>query len=86
MKKVKSCLKPGGILLTKETLNVTADNSLYLYNPLLNYSAFYMTQNTYYSLFYKAGFILVNDLLLGVRKEDESGHGFISRGTLWKLR
>lgn len=83
--KVRNALKEGGILVTKDTLNVTEGTDLFSYNPITGYSGRYMNQNNYCRFFIKAGFTLLDDSLLMMRTIDEYGRAFISRGALWKV-
>lgn len=71
----------GGHLVTKDTLNTSGKDVLYLFNSLSGYQAAYYSQEKYYEFFNKAGFELENEELLDEVAQD--GFTFISRGAVW---
>lgn len=81
---IRNVISDSGFLLTKDTLNISSEETIYTYNPLNGYSGCYYAQNQYYAQFIKAGFLLVKDMLLSVREPDSEGNCFISRGAIWK--
>ena len=81
---IRDVISDSGFLLTKDTLNISSEGTIYTYNPLNGYSGCYFAQNQYYAQFIKAGFLLVKDMLLTVREVDPEGNCYISRGAIWK--
>lgn len=68
-------------MVTKDTLNTSGKDVLYLFNSLSGYQAAYYSQEKYYEFFNKAGFELENEELLDEVAQD--GFTFISRGAVW---
>lgn len=84
LKKIHTAIKPGGVLVTKDTLTISQNAPLYCYIPHSRYSGYYMDQGLYYKCFAKCGFELVDDLLLMKRDNDRLGNEYISRGAVWR--
>ena len=58
-------LREGAYLCTRDTVHNENMDVLYLFNKKNGYKAAYMRKDLYYELFKKAGFVMVEELILG---------------------
>lgn len=75
-------LKPGAYLCTRDTLNQENKKVIFLYNKKNGYNGVYWNQKIYYEQFFKAGFILKEEILLDEVKTRRLD--FIARGAIWQ--
>ena len=75
-------MKPGAYMVTKDTLNCENRDVLYLFDKRNGYEGNYWSKERYYEQFKKAGFVLIDELLMD---EVKTRHlHFIAQGAVWQ--
>lgn len=84
VKNVACAIKRGGHLITKDTLNTSGKDVLYLFISSTGYQGIYYSQEMYYNFFTNAEFELIKEEILDEVNQD--GLTFISRGAIWRKK
>lgn len=79
---VYNSLKQEAYLVTKDTLNCENEDVVFMLNRKNGYESVYWSKERYYEQFIRAGFVLVDELLLG--EVSTRNMHFISQGAVWK--
>lgn len=80
--RVFESMKSGAYLVTKDTLNCENRDVVFLFNRKTGYEGIYWSKDLYYKQFEKAGFVLVDELLMD---EVTTRHmHFIAQGAIWR--
>ena len=82
LKNVKDHLKPGAFLCTRDTLNNENKEVMYMYNNKTGYNAVYWSKEAYYEQFRKAGFIMIEEVIL--EEINTRRLEFIHIGNIWQ--
>lgn len=81
LQNVFESMKPGAILVTKDTLNWENKDVVYLYNRKTGYKAAYWSEDIYYEQFRKVGFVQKQEITLEAKRTGRTR--YISRGGIW---
>ena len=84
LKNVHDNVEQNGYICTKDTLNCENKEKVFLYNKKTGYNSVYWSQDKYYEMFEKCGFVLKKEILLDEVKTRRMH--FIARGAIWQRK